>query len=126
MSEPSNVDFAAPRAVPRIGVVVPCYRERALVLDVLAAMPAIVTTIYCVDDGFPRGTGDWVAAQCTDTRVRVLRHVRNQGVGAAMRTGYRAAFAYGMDVVVKIDGDGQMDPRELPRLIAPILADQAD
>ena len=110
----------------RLAVVVPCYRERANILDVLAAMPQQVTAIYCIDDGCPQQTGDWVAEQCRDPRVQVLRHAVNQGVGAAMRTGYRAALAARMDVVVKIDGDGQMDPRELPRLIAPILADQAD
>ena len=123
--EPRHAQSAGQRPL-RVGVVVPCYRERANILTVLAAMPEQVTTVFCVDDGCPQQTGDWVATQCRDVRVQVLRHARNQGVGAAMRTGYRAALAAGMDIVVKIDGDGQMDPRDLPRLIAPIVSDQAD
>ena len=110
----------------KLAVVVPCFRERANILAVLAAMPPEVTAIYCVDDGCPQHTGDWIAEHCRDARVEVLRHSHNQGVGAAMRTGYRTALTAGVDIVVKIDGDGQMDPRELSRLIAPIVADQAD
>jgi len=118
---------AAPApAVPRLAVVIPCHRERAHILGVLAAIPPEVVAVYCVDDGCPQQTGDWITAQCHDARVRVLRHARNQGVGAAMRTGYLAALADGMDIIVKLDGDGQMDPAEIPRLIAPIAADQAD
>ncbi len=110
----------------RIGVVVPCYRERTRVLQVLARMPAVVDRIYVVDDGCPENTGSRVQAECDDARVRVLFHGHNQGVGAAMRSGYRAALEEGMDIVVKIDGDGQMDPGEIPRLVAPILDDNAD
>ncbi len=110
----------------KLGVVIPCHRERAHILQVLAAIPREVTAVYCVDDGCPQRTGDIVAADCSDTRVRVLRHERNLGVGAAMRTGYLAALADGMDIVIKLDGDGQMDPAEIPRLVAPIQADQAD
>lgn len=120
-------DVAAPEAeAATIGVVVPCHRERDAVLDVLAAVPADVTRIYCVDDGCPDGTGRHVEERADDPRVTVLYHERNRGVGAATKTGYRAALADGMDVVVKLDGDGQMDPREIPRLVEPILADAAD
>ncbi|MGE0484286.1 MAG: glycosyltransferase family 2 protein [Gammaproteobacteria bacterium] len=117
---------APARIAPAVGVVVPCYRERDHVLAVLAAMPPLVTRIYCIDDGCPQHTGDFVRAECGDPRVSVVYHGHNQGVGAAMRTGYRAALADGMDVVAKVDGDGQMDPADIPRLLAPILADAAD
>jgi dolichol-phosphate mannosyltransferase len=119
---------ASPAAepAPALGVVIPCHRERAHILAVLAALPAAVDRVYVVDDGCPERTGDWVETQCRDARVAVLRHARNLGVGAAMRTGYRAALADGLDIVVKLDGDGQMDPAEIPRLVAPLLADQAD
>lgn len=117
---------AVASAAPTLGVVIPCHRERAHILDVLAAVPPVVTTIYCVDDGCPQQTGQWVTEQCRDPRVKVLRHPRNLGVGAAMRTGYRAALADGMQIVVKLDGDGQMEPAEIPRLVSPILTDQAD
>lgn len=110
----------------KLAVVIPCHRERAHILEVLAAMPPDVTAVYCIDDGCPQATGDFVSERCADARVRVLRHGHNQGVGAAMRTGYLAALADGMDIVIKLDGDGQMDPAEIPRLVAPIQADQAD
>jgi len=58
--------------------------------------------------------------------VSVLRHSRNAGVGAAMVTGYREALARGASIVVKIDGDGQMDPEQLPGLLAPLLRGEAD
>lgn len=113
-------------AAPRIAVVVPCYRVAAQVLDVLAAMPSCVTRVYCVDDACPEGSGDRIVAACADPRVTVLRHARNRGVGAAVVTGYRAALADDMQVVVKVDGDGQMDPRLLPRFVRPLLAEEAD
>ena len=56
----------------------------------------------------------------------MLRHETNQGVGGATMTGYRAALADGADIVVKVDGDGQMDPRAIPRLVAPIVQGRAD
>jgi dolichol-phosphate mannosyltransferase len=111
---------------PRIAVVVPCYRVRRHVLGVLAAIPPEVTTVFVVDDACPQGTGALVEGECADPRVRVLRHERNAGVGAATITGYRAALAAGADVVVKLDGDGQMDPALIPRLVAPLLRGEAD
>jgi dolichol-phosphate mannosyltransferase len=111
---------------PEVAVVVPCYRVRRHVLEVLAAIPAEVARIYVVDDACPQRTGELVAAECRDPRVRVLVHEHNQGVGGATVTGYRAALAAGADVVVKLDGDGQMDPALLPRLVAPLLRGDAD
>ena len=111
---------------PRIAVVVPCYRVRAHILDVLGAIGPEVERIYVVDDGCTEGSGALVEQSCTDARVTVLRHERNRGVGAAMVTGYAAALANGADIAVKIDGDGQMDPRELVRFTRPILAGEAD
>lgn len=109
-----------------IAVVIPCYRTRGRILDVLSRIDANVSRIYVVDDACPEGTGDLVEASHADDRVRVLRHERNRGVGAAVVTGYRAALADGAQIVVKIDGDGQMDPAQLSRLVAPIAAGAAD
>lgn len=117
------VQDAGQRAV---AVVIPCFGERANILEVLSAMPDVVTHIYCIDDACPQGTGAHVEQHNHDPRVRVIHHPHNQGVGAAMRTGYRAALADDVDIVVKVDGDGQMDPQEIPRLIRPILNDTAD
>jgi dolichol-phosphate mannosyltransferase len=110
----------------RVAVIVPCYRVRDQVLGVLGAIGPECSAIYIVDDGCPDGSGRYVQTHATDPRVRVLFHDRNRGVGAAVLTGYRAALDDGADVLVKVDGDGQMDPAELPDLIAPILQGHAD
>jgi glycosyltransferase involved in cell wall biosynthesis len=109
-----------------IAVVIPCYRVAPHILGVLAAIGPEVGAIYVVDDACPERTGDLVEARCTDPRVRVLRHAGNQGVGGATVTGYRQAIADGADVIVKLDGDGQMDPAEILRLTRPILQGDAD
>jgi dolichol-phosphate mannosyltransferase len=111
---------------PIVAVVIPCFRVASHILEVLAAIGDEVEAIYVVDDRCPQGTGDLVAAQCTDPRVRILRHSENQGVGGATITGYSAAVADGASVIVKLDGDGQMDPAEIPRLVRPILHGEAD
>lgn len=109
-----------------ISVVIPCYRVRKHVLDVLSGIGAECESVFVVDDGCPEGTGALVEAECRDPRVRVIRHEARQGVGGATLTGYRAALDAGADVIVRMDGDGQMDPALIPRLVAPILAGDAD
>ena len=110
----------------RIAVVIPCYRVKAHILEVLAQMPDVVQRIYVVDDACPQDSGAWVQQHCVDERVRVLRHTENRGVGGAVVTGYGQAVAEDMDVVVKVDGDGQMDPALIPRFVKPIVQGQAD
>jgi dolichol-phosphate mannosyltransferase len=109
-----------------IAVVIPCFRVKARILEVLGAIGPECGTIFVVDDCCPEGTGDHVEAECRDPRVRVLRHDRNQGVGGATITGYRAALAAGAAIIVKLDGDGQMDPELIPRLVQPIFDGEAD
>jgi dolichol-phosphate mannosyltransferase len=106
--------------------VVPAYRVRERILEVLARIGPEVSLIYVVDDACPQQSGARVEGECRDPRVRVLRHATNQGVGAATMTGYRAAIADGADVIVKIDGDGQMPAERIPALIAPLLRGEAD
>jgi len=112
--------------LPRIAVVIPCYRVADQVGGVIAAIGPEVHAIYAVDDGCPQGTAVRLESRAADARVRVLRHEANRGVGAAVVTGYRAALADGADIVVKVDGDGQMDPARIERLIAPIVQGRAD
>ena len=112
--------------MPRIAVVIPSYKVRAHVLDVIARMPPKVQRIYVVDDQCPQQSGQFVQEQCRDPRVRVLFHDENQGVGGAVSTGYRAALEEGMDIVVKVDGDGQMDPALIPHFTRPIERGKAD
>jgi glycosyltransferase involved in cell wall biosynthesis len=75
----------------------------------------------------PDGTAKIVAAAAQkDARIILIRHEKNQGVGGAVLMGFRKALELGAEVVVKIDGDGQMDPAHLPNLIMPILQERAD
>lgn len=105
---------------------IPCYRVSAHVLSVIARIGPEVWRIYVVDDACPEHTGDLVERSTPDSRVRVLRNAVNRGVGGAVMAGYEAALLDGADVMVKIDGDGQMDPSLLPRFVEPILKGQAD
>jgi glycosyltransferase involved in cell wall biosynthesis len=112
----------------RVFVIVPAYEEAPRIARVVASMPAIVDRILVVDDASTDGTGR-VARSTGDVRVRVVEHPTNRGVGATIVTGYRAALdepggAY--DAFVVMAGDGQMDPADLPRLVAPIERDECD
>jgi glycosyltransferase involved in cell wall biosynthesis len=109
-----------------IAVVIPCYRVKRHILDVLARIPEMVGMVIVVDDACPEGTGRYVEEHLLDPRVQVLYHTKNQGVGGATLTGYKAAYQAGADILVKVDGDGQMDLSLLPLLIEPILSGQAD
>jgi glycosyltransferase involved in cell wall biosynthesis len=113
-------------SAPVIAVVIPAYRVTEHVLEVLAEIGPEVSKIYVVDDACPDGSGALVAAKCADKRVEVLTHGENQGVGGAVVTGYRAALEGGADIVVKVDGDGQMDPAMISDLIQPIVDGNAD
>lgn len=124
-SLPYRMATAMPRG-PRIAVVVPCYRVRSQILEVIADVPTEVERIYVIDDACPEGTGRWVQDQCPDSRVSVHWNGSNLGVGGAVMAGYVLAVADGMDVVVKMDGDGQMDASALPELVGPILRGEAD
>jgi glycosyltransferase involved in cell wall biosynthesis len=115
-----------PDTVPSVAVVIPCYRVSGQVQDVIARIGPEVRHIFVIDDACPDRTGEFVEQHCTDARVTVIRHSENQGVGGAMVTGYRAALASGADIVVKIDGDGQMDPALIPRFISALAQGQAD
>jgi glycosyltransferase involved in cell wall biosynthesis len=85
-----------------------------------------VDYIIAVDDKCPEKSGEWLRENCAHPSVKVLFHEENQGVGGAMITGYEAALATDAEVIVKMDGDGQMDARFLKRLIAPLLSGKAD
>jgi len=111
----------------RITAVIPAFNAGALVGGVLRSIPPSVTTILVVDDASSDDTAE-VAQRlaATDRRIQVIRRERNGGVGAAMVTGFTKALELGCDIVVKIDGDGQMPPAMLPRLIEPLAAGEAD
>lgn len=110
----------------KVAVVIPCYKVGRHVLRVIGAVPDFVDLIICVDDCCPEKSGELIAREANDPRVRVVNNPINLGVGGAMITGYRAAMAMGATIAVKIDGDGQMDPALIARFVAPILDGSAD
>jgi len=109
-----------------IAVVIPCFRVRDHVIAVIGRIGPEVQKIYCVDDCCPEQSGDYISQNSKDPRIHVLKHARQQGVGGAMVTGYRKALADNAKIVVKLDGDGQMDPSYIPILINSITTGHAD
>jgi glycosyltransferase involved in cell wall biosynthesis len=112
----------------KLAVVIPALDEAKTIGSVVAAIPRQIANVrdvevIVVDDGSSDGTAMAALAAGAD---RVQRHRRNRGLVAAFRNGMDAALATGADVVVHLDGDGQHDPRHIPRLVAPILAGGAD
>lgn len=110
----------------RIAVIIPCYRVSGQLAAVLTALPPEIAHVLVVDDCCPDGSGEVARTQAQhDPRIEVLCHPVNRGVGAATVTGFRRALALGCDVAVKLDGDGQMDPAQLPCLLAPVVTGRA-
>lgn len=110
----------------RIAVVIPCYRVKAHILEVLASIGADVYRIYVVDDCCPEKSGQFVLDSEPDERVVVLHNPTNLGVGGATVRGYRKALEDGADIIVKMDGDGQMAGLDLPNLVRPLIQGKAD
>jgi glycosyltransferase involved in cell wall biosynthesis len=131
-----------------IGVVVPAYNESGLVGDVIRSIPEFVDRVYVVDDCSTDGTWDEIRAAARDVNERTtppdqgrlhadggrsalgavvpIRHDRNRGVGAAIKTGYRRAHDEAIDVTAVVSGDGQMDPGILDRIVDPVVEGHAD
>ncbi len=110
----------------RVAVVIPSYKVKRFISSVVENIPAMVWRIYVVDDACPDGSGKFVEENTEDTRLYVIFHEENLGVGGAVMTGYRAAIKDGADIIVKVDGDGQMDPSLIPYIVEPILAGESD
>jgi glycosyltransferase involved in cell wall biosynthesis len=109
----------------RVAVVVPAHDEEALIGQTLATIPEFVDRVYVVDDR----SHDATAARAQDSgdpRVEVLVHEQNQGVGAAIVSGYRRALADGIDVTCVMAADGQMDPGDLETIAGVVARDEVD
>jgi glycosyltransferase involved in cell wall biosynthesis len=109
----------------RVAVVVPAYDEEALVGETVRGIPEFVDAVYVVDDASRDATGDR-AREVGDSRVEVVRHEQNQGVGAAILTGYRRSLEDGVDVACVMAADNQMDPAELRGLVEPVARGEVD
>lgn len=112
--------------IPNIAVIIPCYKVREHILQVIAAIGPEMKLIFVVDDCCPEQSGDYVRENTRDPRIHIVRHPENKGVGGAVMTGYRLAIEQKMEILVKIDGDGQMDPALLIDFVKPILRGEAD
>ena len=110
-----------------IAVVIPAYNEEELIGKVLKTIPAFVDHIVVVDDASRDRTGEMVKArQKEDSRIIYIPHAKNEGVGGAITTGYKWARDNEIDISVVMAGDAQMDPKDLPKLLDPVVEGEVD
>jgi dolichol-phosphate mannosyltransferase len=110
-----------------LAVVIPAYHVEDTIEAVLNELPDYLRHIIVVDDASPDNTSELVTNFAVrDKRIILVRHEQNQGVGGAMVTGFKKALELGAQVIVKIDGDHQMDPAHIPELVTPLLEGKAD
>ncbi|WP_246540164.1 glycosyltransferase family 2 protein [sulfur-oxidizing endosymbiont of Gigantopelta aegis] len=111
----------------KISIVIPCYKEEKLLGQVIEGLPDFVDTIIVVDDNSPDNT--YEVAQnyaLKDSRILVIQHKKNEGVGGAISTGYKKSLQLDAHIAVVMAGDAQMDPEELPLLLDPIIEESYD
>jgi len=109
----------------RVAAVVPAYNESAHITDVIMRMPEYIDLIIVVDDASSDATAK-KAEDFGDPRVQVIRHTTQHGVGGATLSGMRSALGRAADLIVKVDGDGQMDPARISELLDPLVRDGYD
>jgi dolichol-phosphate mannosyltransferase len=108
-----------------IAVVIPAFKVVDHMKDVILSIPDSIHHIIVVDDKCPFASGK-EAEKLSQNNVTVIYHEQNQGVGGAVITGYKKALELGCDIVIKMDGDGQMDSKYIDRLIEPLIKNEAD
>ncbi len=109
-----------------VAVVIPCFKVKNHIQQVISTIPSHIDRIYVVDDKCPEQSGQFVSENCQDSRVTVIYHQENLGVGGAVKSGYKKALEEKIDLVVKIDGDGQMDPALIDLFLYPLARSEAD
>ncbi|MBN1183045.1 MAG: glycosyltransferase family 2 protein [Bacteroidales bacterium] len=108
-------------------IVIPCYNEESQIAKVVNTMPDFVDKMVIIDDVSKDKTVEVVKSlQQNNNKIQLIVHGKNQGVGGAIASGYKWARDNDMDIAVVMAGDGQMDPNELPNVIAPVANDEVD
>lgn len=110
----------------KVAVVIPCYKVKSSILHVLKKIDKRITKIYVVDDDCPEKTGLYVSRNFKEKRINIIQHRKNLGVGGAVISGYQRAVRDGAEIIIKIDGDDQMDPSLMLNFIMPIISGKAD
>lgn len=110
----------------KISVVIPCYKVKKHIVKVVSSIPDFVDMIIVVDDHCPENSVDHLLKNISSTNIFPVRNPINLGVGGAVKNGYLKSVELGAEIIVKIDGDGQMDLNYLKSLLFPIATDQAD
>ncbi|MFH1857524.1 MAG: glycosyltransferase family 2 protein [Candidatus Omnitrophota bacterium] len=103
-------------------IVVPIFNEGPVLREVISELLGFYPTVVAVDDGSTDNSLETIQ----DLPVFSLRHLVNRGQGAALQTGIQFALQKGAEIIVTFDGDGQHDPRDIEKLLAPIQAGEAD
>ncbi len=110
-----------------IAVVIPAYNEKKLIGKTIASIPDFVDTIIVVDDSSRDDTSNIVRKEAEqNSKIHLIEHHANQGVGGAIVSGYKMARDVGIDVTVVMAGDAQMDPNDLVPIIEPVANGSAD
>ena len=109
----------------KIAAVIPSYKVSSHIKKVITTLPDFIDTVIVIDDKCPQESGNLIQL-LNIPKVIVIFHKENLGVGGAVITGYKKAIELDSDIIVKIDGDGQMNPEYIKKLIQPILNDTAD
>ena len=110
----------------KIAVVMPAYRSKEHIGDVLSKIPELVNQVFVIDDACPEQTGKFVEENFPKKKIEVVYNQKNLGVGGAVIVGLRRALETDADVIVKVDSDGQMNPEDIPRLVAPVVSGDSD
>ncbi len=111
----------------KISVIIPVYNVGETIVDFLNKIPDYVDKIYLIDDCCPMSTG--IIAQKSaynSSKLSIIFNKKNLGVGGSVKIGYEKSLLYRSDIVVKIDGDNQMDPKEIKNLLMPIISGDCD
>lgn len=122
MKNLSNSTTRMTQTSPKVIAAIPCLNEEQFIADIVRRAQKYVETVIVIDDGSTDKTAE--AAQAAGAKV--IRHRERQGAGAATRTAFQAAKSYNADILVTLDGDGQHNPDEIPRVLAPVLRGESD